>query len=126
VFSSDLARATDTVAIAFGATAIPVLLDWRLRKCDYGLLSGSPVAALHAHRADYIDEPYPDGENWRQATARVANFVAHQPVRWFGRRILVVGHVATWWGLDYLLLGTPLEELARREFGWQPGGVHGA
>ena len=36
VFSSDLARATQTAAIAFAGTGIPVLLDWRLRECDYG------------------------------------------------------------------------------------------
>jgi broad specificity phosphatase PhoE len=121
VFSSDLARATETVAIAFGSTTIPVLLDWRLRECDYGVLNGSPAAALHSRRAEHVDEPYRDGESWRQAAARVANFVADLPVRWSGRRILVVGHIATWWGLDHLLLGTPLEELAGREFSWQPG-----
>jgi len=42
-------------------------------------------------------------------------------VHWRGQRVLVIGHVATRWGLDHLLLGTPLEELARRDFDWQPG-----
>lgn len=121
VFSSDLARAAETAAIAFGGTTIPVLLDWRLRECDYGLLNGSPAAEMHAHRPDYIDKPYPDGESWRQAATRVASFVADLPLRWSGQRVLVIGHVATRWGLDHLLLGTPLEALARREFDWQPG-----
>jgi 2,3-bisphosphoglycerate-dependent phosphoglycerate mutase len=121
VFSSDLARATETVAIALGGTSLPVLLDWRLRECDYGALNSSPAASLHAHRAEYLDEPYPDGESWRQAVARVASFLADLPVRWSGQRILVVGHVATHWGLEHLLLGTPLEQLARRQFDWQPG-----
>ena len=35
VFSSDLARATETASLAFGRSAIPVLYDWRLRECDY-------------------------------------------------------------------------------------------
>jgi 2,3-bisphosphoglycerate-dependent phosphoglycerate mutase len=121
VFSSDLARATETAAIAFGGTTIPVQLDWRLRECDYGLLNGSPAAEMHAHRADYIDKPYPDGESWRQAATRVESFVADLIAHWSGRCVLVIGHVATRWGLDHLLLGTPLEELARREFDWQPG-----
>jgi 2,3-bisphosphoglycerate-dependent phosphoglycerate mutase len=121
VFSSDLARATETAAIAFGGTAAPVLLDWRLRECDYGLLNGSPAAQLHAHRADYADKPYPDGESWRQATTRMRSFVADLLAHWSGRRVLVIGHVATRWGLDLRLLGVPLEELARREFSWQPG-----
>ena len=121
VFSSDLARAAETAAIAFGGTTIPVLLDWRLRECDYGSLNGSPAAALHAHRAEYVDAPYSGGESWRQAAARVASFVADLSARWSGRRILVIGHVATRWGLDHLLLGAPLEELARQQFDWQPG-----
>ena len=126
VFSSDLARATETAAIAFGGTTIPVLLDWRLRECDYGELNGSPAASLHADRAGHLDEPYPGGESWRQAAARVASFVADLPRRWSGQRILVIGHVATRWGLDHLLLGTKLEVLARREFDWQPGWEYAA
>jgi hypothetical protein len=35
--------------------------------------------------------------------------------------VLVIGHVATRWGLDHLLLGAPLEDLADQESGWQPG-----
>lgn len=98
-----------------------MLLDWRLRECDYGSLTGSPAAELHAHWAKHIDAPYPDGESWRQATARVASFVADLPLRWSGRRVLVIGHIATHWGLEHLLLGTPLEDLASRDSGWQPG-----
>ncbi len=121
VFCSDLARAVETAQIAFGGSGIPVLLDWRLRECDYGDLNGSDAAELHAHRPEHIDDPYPHGESWRQAAARVSRFVADLPARWDSRRVLVVGHVATRWGLEHQLLGTPLEELARRDFGWQPG-----
>jgi len=121
VFSSDLARARQTAAIAFDGTGIPVLLDWRLRECDYGELNGSPAADLEAHRADHLDRPYPGGESWRQAADRVARFVADLPLRWSGRRVLVIGHVATRWGLEHTLLGTPLEDLASRDFDWQPG-----
>jgi 2,3-bisphosphoglycerate-dependent phosphoglycerate mutase len=121
IFSSDLARATQTAAIAFAATGIPVLLDWRLRECDYGELNGSPAAHVHAHQGEYLDRPYPGGESWRQATARVASFVADLPRRWSGHRVLVLGHVATRWGLDHLLADAPLEDLASRDFAWQPG-----
>jgi hypothetical protein len=41
--------------------------------------------------------------------------------RWDGQRVLVIGHVATRWGLDYLLNGTPLEQLADQNFAWQEG-----
>jgi 2,3-bisphosphoglycerate-dependent phosphoglycerate mutase len=121
VFCSDLARATETAAIAFAGSGIPILLDWRLRECDYGELNGSPAVELHAHRADYIDRPYPGGESWREATARVASFTADLPRRWASQRVLVIGHVATRWGLDHLLMGVPLADLTTAAFAWRPG-----
>lgn len=121
VFCSDLARAVQTAHIAFAGSGIPVLLDWRLRECDYGELNGMPAAELHAHRAGHVDTPYPGGESWRQAATRVGRFVADLPLRWSGQRVLVIGHVATRWGLDQALTGTQLEDLAAAHFDWQPG-----
>jgi 2,3-bisphosphoglycerate-dependent phosphoglycerate mutase len=121
VFSSDLGRAVQTATIAFEATGIPILLDWRLRECDYGKLNGSSVAELRAHRAEHLDRPYPGGESWRQAAARVAGFAGDLPSRWADQRVLVIGHIATRWGLEHLLLGTPLEDLASHAEEWQPG-----
>jgi 2,3-bisphosphoglycerate-dependent phosphoglycerate mutase len=121
VFCSDLARAVETAQIAFGDSGIPVLLDWRLRECDYGELNGQAAADLHAHRAEFVDQPYPGGESWRQAIARVGRFAADLPLRWSGRRVVVIGHVATRWGLDHLLAGVPVERLVSAGFDWQPG-----
>jgi 2,3-bisphosphoglycerate-dependent phosphoglycerate mutase len=121
VFSSDLARAAQTAAIAFGQSGIPVLHDWRLRECDYGQRTGMPVAGLRADRREYLDQPYPGGESWRQAVARVGRFLGDVPLRWNGQRILVIGHVATRWGLDHFVGGVPLADLADRAVGWQPG-----
>jgi 2,3-bisphosphoglycerate-dependent phosphoglycerate mutase len=42
VFSSDLARAAETASIAFAGSSIPVLFDWRLRECDYGIHNATP------------------------------------------------------------------------------------
>ena len=121
VFSSDLARAAETASVAFPGPAIPVLHDWRLRECDYGHRNGMPVAELHASRSDHLDRPYPGGESWRQAVARAARLLDDLPLRWAGRRVLVIGHVATRWALDHVLGGVPLEELAAADFAWQPG-----
>jgi broad specificity phosphatase PhoE len=121
VFSSDLARAAQTASIAFGASTIPVLLDWRLRECDYGQRNGMPAAELHRGRHDHLDQPYPGGESWRQATARVGRFLADLPLRWDGQRVLVIGHVATRWGLDQHISGAALEDLAGQDFAWREG-----
>ena len=121
VFSSDLARAAETASVAFGTAAIPVLYDWRLRECDYGQRNGMPVAELHAGRREHLDRPYPGGESWRQAVARVGRFLGDLPLRWDEQRILVIGHVATRWGLDHFLGGVALEELVEQDFAWQEG-----
>jgi len=43
------------------------------------------------------------------------------PVRWDGRRILVVGHAATRRGLEHFLSGEDLEEVITADFAWQEG-----
>jgi 2,3-bisphosphoglycerate-dependent phosphoglycerate mutase len=121
VFSSDLARATQTAVEAFGRSPIPVLLDWRLRECDYGQRNGMPVAELRAGRREHLDRPYPGGESWRQALARIGRFLNDLPLRWQGQRVVVIGHAATRWGLDHLIAGISLEELIEQDFGWQEG-----
>ncbi|HEY3649228.1 MAG TPA: histidine phosphatase family protein [Streptosporangiaceae bacterium] len=121
VFSSDLRRAAESASLAFEGSALPVLLDWRLRECDYGQRNGMPAAELHASRRDHLDHPYPGGESWRQAVARAARLLDDLPSRWDGQRVLIIGHVATRWALDHVLGGVPLEELAVADFAWQPG-----
>ncbi len=121
VFSSDLARAAETVSLAFAGSAIPVFYDWRLRECDYGQRNGMPAAELHAGRSEHLDLPYPGGESWRQAVARVGRFLGDLPLRWEGQRVLLIGHVATRWGLDHFIGGAALEDLAEQDFAWQEG-----
>lgn len=120
VFSSDLARAAETVATAFAGT-VPILHDWRLRECDYGAWNGRPSSEVNGDRLRYLDEPYPAGESWRQAVARVMGFLDDLPTRWAGRRVLVIGHVATRLALDHALRGVPLEALLDEPFCWQEG-----
>jgi 2,3-bisphosphoglycerate-dependent phosphoglycerate mutase len=121
VFCSDLTRAEQTARIAFAGSSVPVLLDWRLRECDYGRRSGMRAAELHAGRRAHLDLPYPGGESWREAVTRVGWFLEDLRRRWDGQRLLVIGHVATRWGLYHRLNGTPLEELADENFAWQEG-----
>jgi 2,3-bisphosphoglycerate-dependent phosphoglycerate mutase len=121
VFSSDLARAAETVSLAFGGSDIPVLYDWRLRECDYGQYNGMPRTEVHRNRGEHLDQPYPGGESWRQAVSRVGRFLDDLPLRWNGQRVLVVGHIATWWGLDHFIDGLTLEDLAQQDLGWREG-----
>lgn len=95
VFTSDLRHAAETAEIAFDDTAIRILHGWRLRECDFGMRNGSPAAELRLDRMDHLDLPYPGGEGHRQAVQRVAGFLADLPTRWAGRRVMLIGHVAT-------------------------------
>lgn len=121
VFASDLQRAVETARIAFDGRSIPILLDWRLRECDYGALNGAPADQIHGERRQRLRQPYPGGESWLQATDRIRSFLSDLPGRWAGQRILVIGHVATRWGLDRFVGGRDLDQLMSEEFSWQEG-----
>jgi alpha-ribazole phosphatase/probable phosphoglycerate mutase len=113
VFASDLARAVETARIAF--PDLDVLLDWRLRECDYGSLNGAP----RAHRG--ADDRYPGGETWREAVARVDRFLDELVATRDGERVLVIGHMAARFALARRSRGASLEEVLAEEFVWQPG-----
>src|SRR5262249_3116915 len=107
--------------LAFEGATMPILFDWRLRECDYGADTRKPAAEVHGARLAHLDTPYPGGESWREAIARIGRFLDDLPTRWDGTRVLVIGHVATRWGLEHFCNGVPLEELAAAEFGWKEG-----
>jgi 2,3-bisphosphoglycerate-dependent phosphoglycerate mutase len=121
VFTSDLRRAVETAEIAFAGSAVPIERDPRLRECNYGSLNGRPRAQLDAQRARRLDEPFPGGESWREAVARVTGFLDELRRSHDGRRVLIIGHVATRWALDHTVVGIPLEELVDAPFEWREG-----
>jgi broad specificity phosphatase PhoE len=57
----------------------------------------------------------------RQATDRVGRFLADLSSCWDQRRVVVIGHVATRWGLDRFIDGAALADLDAADFGWRPG-----
>jgi alpha-ribazole phosphatase/probable phosphoglycerate mutase len=119
VFTSDLGRAVETASIAFRGSDVPVLHDWRLRECDYGDRNGMPAAELD--RAGHVGTPYPGGESWTEAVARAVRFLDDLPLRWRGKRVLVIGHTATRWALDHALRGASVTDLVSAQFDWQAG-----
>ncbi|GIG91740.1 histidine phosphatase family protein [Plantactinospora endophytica] len=121
VFCSDLSRAVETVEIAFPVRMLPVHQDSRLRECDYGELTGHPVAELAPLRVRHLDEPFPGGQSYRQVVAQTRNFLRDLSAAWDGSRVLVVAHSANRWALDHLLHGVPLADLVAAPFEWQPG-----
>ena len=120
VFTSDLRRAVQTAEIAFRDTGVSILHDWRLRECDYGDLTGHRAPEVHSAVAG-LDERYPNGESWLEAMDRVQRFLLDLPLRWDGKRVLVIGHVATLWGLEHNLNSRPLETIRSAMNPWREG-----
>ena len=121
VVASDLKRAWRTAEIAFG-TRVPIERDARLRECDYGELTRRPTAEIDERRESAIEEPFPGGESYRQATDRVGRLVGDLLQRpdldgW----VLLVGHRATHYALWSLLGGVSLEHAVTAPWHWQPG-----
>jgi 2,3-bisphosphoglycerate-dependent phosphoglycerate mutase len=122
VFTSDLRRSADTARIAFGDTGIPILADWRLRECDFGTRNGSSAADVKADRLDHCNRPYPGGESHAQAIARVMGCLADLPSRWDDRRVMLIGHLATYRALEHVTTGRSVRDLVADTFTWRPEG----
>jgi len=68
-----------------------------------------------------IEESFPGGESYRDVVERIQSFLDELSLEFDGRRVLLIGHAATRWALDHLLIGTPLEDLVLAPFEWQEG-----
>ena len=119
VLTSDLQRAVETAEIGFAGSPLPVVADERLRECDYGELNGTREP-IH-DRAEHLDVPYPGGESWRAAVARMAGFLEELRTEREGERVLVIGHSATRLALEVVTNGGELADLVAEPFVWQPG-----
>jgi broad specificity phosphatase PhoE len=121
VLASDRRRAFETAEIAFRETKIPIFLDWRLRECDYGDLTGGPAERVGAEVKSRISRPFPGGESYRDVVARMARFLDDLFLRWDDKRLGVIGHAATRWAIQHLVDGERLEDVVGAPFEWQEG-----
>jgi broad specificity phosphatase PhoE len=87
-------------------------------------MNGMPAAQLAKERPLRIDTPFPAGESWRQAVERHRWFFRDLVRRHDGERVVVIGHVSTWWALDHFVSGEALEDLVRAPHEWQEGWVY--
>jgi broad specificity phosphatase PhoE len=121
VFASDLHRAVETAQIAFGETSVPIRLDERLRECDYGKLNGALRTVVAKERAKHIEEPFPDGQSYRQVIEATSDFLHDLTADWDGQRVLLIAHSANKWALGCLLDGLAIEDLFDTPFEWREG-----
>jgi broad specificity phosphatase PhoE len=120
IFCSDLQRSYKTAELAFGSK-YPIVQDERLRECDYGELTQADKKIVDAEKAQHISRPFPGGESYEQTCARMAEFLADVRKNYAGRRVLIIGHRATQYGLEHSILGKPIAEVVTAPWKWQPG-----
>ncbi len=121
VFCSDLKRAVDSAQFTFGSK-YRIVLDKRLRECDYGELTGQPFVF---DLKKYINNPFPNGESYRDVERRIADFLNFLKKDYNNKQVAIVAHQAPQLALDVLLKGKTweqaIEEDWRKKGKWQPG-----
>lgn len=120
IFCSDLQRSFKTAEIAFG-NRLPIIKDKRLRECDYGDLTQHPSDEVESLKVDHILKSFPSGESYEQTNKRMKDFLDDLKKNYDNKKIMIIGHRATQYGLEHWINGKSLKELVTTPFKWQPG-----
>jgi broad specificity phosphatase PhoE len=123
IFCSDLQRSYKSAESAFGKT-FPIIKDARLRECDYGDLTQHASAEVEAEKPRRIHEPFPNGESYEQTSERMGAFLRDLFRDYDGKRVMIIGHRATQYGLEHWIKGLSLQEIISAVWKWQPGWVY--
>ena len=121
IFSSDLKRAYQTATIAFDFNPRLIYTDWRLRECDYGQYTQADRNEIDAQRIQHIEVPFADGESYKQCMERMGSFIADLKTIWDGKRVMVIGHRATQYGLEHFINNKTIEQCLTEPWQWQAG-----
>ena len=124
VFCSDLKRAIDSTQLAFGE-AVPIIVDSRLRECNYGQYNAGASAVVEPLQEKYIYERFPEGESYEDVKERMKGFLDFLQKDYADKQVAIVAHKAPQLALDVLLKGKTWEEAFaddwRKRGAWQPG-----
>lgn len=124
VFCSDLTRAVHSAELSFGGK-YPIIVDERLRECDYGDYNGKLSETVEPLQEKMINERFPNGESYEDVKTRMESFLDDLKENYDGQHIAIVAHKAPQIALDVLLKGMTWEEAFTtdwRKIGkWQPG-----
>ncbi|MFH0999467.1 MAG: histidine phosphatase family protein [Bacteroidota bacterium] len=124
VFCSDLKRAVDSTKLTFEGI-VPILIDDRLKECNYGIYNGKPSAVVESLQEKHIIERFPEGESYEDVKTRIADFLKFLKENYNGKNIAVIAHKAPQLALDVLLKNKTWEQAFvedwRKRKAWQPG-----
>ena len=105
IFCSDLQRSYKTAEFAFG-NKFPIIQDPRLRECNYGDLTQKPSNLVNPEKSKKIDTPFPNGESYEQTSRRMKSFLKDLIKNYDGKRVMIIGHRATQYGLAHIHAGS--------------------
>ena len=124
VFCSDLLRAAHSAELSFKGR-FPIVVDERLRECNYGDYNGELSAIVEPLQEKMVLEQFPNGESYEDVKRRVELFLNDVKTRYNGKHIAIVAHKAPQLALDVLLRGMTWDEAFatdwRKTGAWQPG-----
>ena len=120
ILCSDLQRAYKSAEIAFDKK-FPIIKDARLRECDYGDFTRYPSEQVESDKINRIKTPFPNGESYEQTAERMRSFLEDLLKKYDGKKIMIISHRATQYGLERWIRGVPLEVVVPYPWKWQAG-----
>lgn len=121
VFCSDLQRSYKTAEIAFKNRDFDIIEDVRLRECNYGDFTQHPSYEVDEQKPKRITVPFPNGESYLESSKRMKDFLDELHENYDNKKVMIIGHRATQYGLEHWILGKSLEEIIPAPWSWQPG-----
>ena len=123
IFCSDLQRSYKTAEIAF-KNKFPIIQDQRLRECNYGDLTQFHSEQVDKEKSKRITVPFPNGESYEQTALRMKFFLEDLIKNYNGKKIMIIGHRATQYGLEHWINKIPLDTIIPAPWKWQPGWIY--
>lgn len=124
VFCSDLKRAKESARLTFEGL-VPIIVDSRLRECNYGDYNTKPSEIVEPLQEGNITKSFPNGESYEDVKVRIADFLKFLKDNYDNKNIAIVAHKAPQLALDVLLKGKTwpqaFAEDWRKTKSWQPG-----
>ena len=121
IFVSDLSRSIDTAKIAFGKD-IKLIIDPRLRECDYGDLTQKVKDWSLLER---FNNKYPNGESYLDVEKRIKEFINFLKEKYSNKKIAIVSHQAPQFAFEVITNDFSWKEVIendwRKQGKWQPG-----
>ena len=91
-YTSSMRRQNETCEILFGDSAIPIVIDERLRQIDNGpQYTGMSFELGKRDYVDFIDKPFPGGESFRDFARRVRDFLDEKAGEYAEHTIITIG-----------------------------------